>query len=84
VLAELEAGCSAPVGALAEVVEGEQEEELWIRAVALSPDGALAVRRSASGPVEDPAGLGRKLAAEMLAEGAADLLAPVEGRPPDS
>ena len=37
----LEAGCSAPVGALAEVVEGEDGEELWVRAVALSPDGAL-------------------------------------------
>ena len=41
-LAELEAGCAAPVGALAEVVEGEDGEELWIRAVALSPDGGLA------------------------------------------
>ena len=49
VLATLEAGCSAPVGALAEVVEGEDGEELWVRAVALSPDGALAVRMSATG-----------------------------------
>ncbi|MET3961395.1 hydroxymethylbilane synthase [Marmoricola sp. OAE513] len=74
VLAELEAGCSAPVGALAEVVEGEDGEELWIRAVANSPDGSLAVRLSASGPYDDPIGLGRKLAAEMIAEGAHDLL----------
>jgi hydroxymethylbilane synthase len=74
VLAELEAGCAAPVGALAEVVEGEDGLELWIRAVALSPDGALAVRRSASGPAGDPAGVGRALAAEMIADGAHDLL----------
>lgn len=74
VLAELEAGCSAPVGALAEVVEGEDGEELWIRAVANSPDGTLAVRLSASGPYDDPIGLGRKLAAEMIADGAHDLL----------
>ena len=74
VLADLEAGCSAPVGALAEVVEGDNGDELWIRAVALSLDGALAVRRSASGPVDDPVDLGRKLAAEMLADGAAELL----------
>jgi hydroxymethylbilane synthase len=74
VLAELEAGCSAPVGALAEVVEGEDGEELWIRAVASSLDGALAVRLSASGPYDDPIGLGRKLAAEMIADGAHDLL----------
>ncbi|ROR89491.1 hydroxymethylbilane synthase [Nocardioides aurantiacus] len=75
-LAELEAGCSAPVGALAEVAMGDSGDELWVRAVALSPDGTLSVRRSASGPLEDPEGLGRSLAAEMLAEGAADLIAP--------
>lgn len=83
VLAELEAGCSAPVGALADVVEGEQEEELWIRAVALSLDGALAVRRSASGPADDPTGLGRKLAAEMVADGAHELIRP-EDSPEDN
>ena len=74
VLAELEAGCAAPVGALAEVVEGDDGEELWIRAVALSPDGALAVRRSASGDATDPVAVGRALAAEMVADGAHDLL----------
>jgi hydroxymethylbilane synthase len=74
VLADLEAGCSAPVGALAELVEGDDGEELWVRAVALSPDGALSVRRSASGSAHDPAGLGRRLAAEMLEDGAARLL----------
>ncbi len=73
-LAELEAGCSAPVGALAEVAEGDLGDELWVRAVALSLDGALSVRRSASGPLDDPVGLGQKLAAEMLAEGAAELI----------
>jgi hydroxymethylbilane synthase len=73
-LAELEAGCSAPVGALAEVAEGDLGDELWVRAVALSPDGALFVRRSASGPLDDPVGLGQKLAAEMLADGAAELI----------
>ncbi len=74
VLADLEAGCSAPVGALAEVALGDHGDELWVRAVALSPDGALSVRRSASGPLEDAAGVGRKLAAEMLADGATELI----------
>jgi hydroxymethylbilane synthase len=73
-LAELEAGCTAPVGALAEVAEGDDGPELWLRAVALAPDGSAAVRLSASGPVDDPSEVGRKLAAEMLGEGAADLL----------
>jgi hydroxymethylbilane synthase len=74
VLAELEAGCAAPVGALAEVVEGDDGEELWVRAVALSPDGALSVRRSASGPAGDPVAVGRALAAEMVADGAHELI----------
>lgn len=73
-LAELEAGCSAPVGALAEVAEGDLGDELWMRAVALSHDGGLFVRRSASGPLDDAVGLGQKLAAEMLADGAAELI----------
>ncbi|MCW2712073.1 MAG: hemC [Marmoricola sp.] len=73
-LAELEAGCSAPVGALAEVAEGDLGDELWMRAVALSYDGGLFVRRSASGPLDDAVGLGHKLAAEMLADGAAELI----------
>ncbi len=74
VLADLEAGCSAPVGALAEVVEGEDGEELWIRAIALSPDGVLSIRRSASGPVGDADGVGAALAAEMIEDGASTLL----------
>ncbi len=82
VLATLEAGCSAPLGALAEVVEGEDGEELWLRAVALSTDGALTVRMSATGPVADAAGLGTRLAGSMLDEGAADLMtAPQPGTP---
>ena len=78
VLATLEAGCSAPLGALAEVVEGEHGDELWIRAIALSSDGRLSVRMSTTGDVEDAAGTGNRLASEMLADGAADLMeAPV-------
>jgi hydroxymethylbilane synthase len=73
VLATLEGGCAAPVGALAEVAEGEQDEELWVRAVALSPDGTLAVRMSATGDPADAAGVGSRLASDMLAEGAAQL-----------
>lgn len=73
VLATLEGGCSAPIGALAEVVEGEDEEELWVRAIALSPDGALSVRMSATGSPADAHGVGARLAEEMLADGAGQL-----------
>ncbi len=74
VLATLEAGCSAPVGAMAEIAEGDDGEELWLRAVALSADGAFAVRRSATGLPEDAEKVGRALAEEMLDEGASTLI----------
>jgi hydroxymethylbilane synthase len=73
VLATLEGGCSAPIGALAEVVEGEDGDEIWVRAVALSPDGGLSVRMSATGDPADAEGVGTRLAGEMLADGAARL-----------
>lgn len=74
VLNTLEAGCSAPLGALAEVVEGDDGEELWLRAVAMSGDGALSVRMSTTGPVNQAEALGRRLGSEMLADGAATLM----------
>ena len=80
VLATLEGGCSAPIGALADVVEGEDGEELWVRAVALSPDGALSVRMSATGKPTDAEGVGTRLADEMLADGAAGLTAATDKR----
>jgi hydroxymethylbilane synthase len=47
-LAGLEGGCAAPIGALAEVVDGETTAELWLRAVLLETDGSGATRLSAS------------------------------------
>ena len=73
VLATLEGGCAAPVGVLAEVVEGDDGEELWVRAAALSPDGTLAVRMSATGDPADAAGVGDRLGEQMLDEGAGQL-----------
>jgi len=72
-LAELEAGCSAPVGALAEVAAGDEGPELWLRGIVLAVDGSGFVRLSATGPPGDAEGLGRRLARDLLAEGAAGL-----------
>jgi hydroxymethylbilane synthase len=69
----LEAGCTAPVGALAEVALGDDGDELWLRAVVAHPTGAPLIRMSATGAPEDAAGVGRRLAAEMLSDGAAEL-----------
>lgn len=79
VLARLEAGCTAPVGALAEVVEsldadGKPALELSVRACAAAVDGSAAVRASRVGPVERGADLGREVADELLELGAADLM----------
>ncbi|MEV4266146.1 hydroxymethylbilane synthase [Kribbella sp. NPDC049584] len=63
-LATLEAGCTAPVGALAEVVEGEDGPELWLRGALGQDDGVR--RLSANGPVDDPVSLGKALANELL------------------
>lgn len=73
-LAELEAGCSAPVGALAEVVEGFDGPELSLRAVVTTVDGTADLRRSLVGDPSDPADLGRRLAHLLLEDGAAQLM----------
>ncbi|WP_370894303.1 hydroxymethylbilane synthase [Janibacter sp. GXQ6167] len=74
-LARLEAGCAAPVGTLAEVVEGDRGPELTLRAVVAAVDGSGEVRRSASGSPGDAAALGADLADTLLADGASDLAA---------
>ncbi|MFY0406812.1 hydroxymethylbilane synthase [Solicola sp. PLA-1-18] len=74
-LSTLEAGCSAPVGALADVALGEDGDELWLRAVVGAVSGAPMIRMSMTGSPDDPVGVGARLAAEMLADGAAALVA---------
>jgi hydroxymethylbilane synthase len=74
-LAALEAGCTAPVGALAEVVDGEDGYELSLRAVVGALDGSRELRCSLVAPVDDPVAAGRRLAALLLEDGAADLTA---------
>ena len=69
-LAALEAGCSAPVGALAEIAEGDAGPEVFLRGSVTAADGSDAVRLSATGPLTDADGIGRRLAAELLADGA--------------
>jgi hydroxymethylbilane synthase len=74
-LAALEAGCSAPVAAYAEVAEGESGPELFLRASVTAIDGSDAVRGSIDGPLSEAAALGRALATELLDRGAAELMA---------
>lgn len=78
-LAALEAGCSAPVGALADIqADGREATEMRLRGVVGTTDGSALVQLSTTGPVPvshgDAIALGRELASEMLAKGAAGLM----------
>jgi hydroxymethylbilane synthase len=73
-LAALEAGCSAPVGAMAEVVDGDAGPEVFLRGLVAALDGSDVVRLSATGPAHDATGVGRRLAAELLDLGVAELM----------
>jgi hydroxymethylbilane synthase len=64
-LAALQAGCSAPIGAYA-----AGTSVLRLDAVVVAPDGEEALRASASGPASQAAQIGREVAAELLERGA--------------
>jgi hydroxymethylbilane synthase len=66
VLAALQAGCAAPVGAYA-----AGTDVLRLDAIVASVDGGEAVRVSTSGPAAQAERLGRRAAAELLSRGAA-------------
>jgi hydroxymethylbilane synthase len=81
-LAAVEAGCTAPVGALAEIVscpgavprEADRTgapavDEIRLGAVVASPDGRSVLRRRVTGPAVDPEALGKRLADELLSAG---------------
>ena len=73
-LSALEGGCTAPVAALAQVAEGDDGPELYLRGLVAAVDGTDAVRLSATGPTSEAEKVGRRLAAELLDLGAADLM----------
>jgi hydroxymethylbilane synthase len=78
-LATLEAGCSAPVGALGDVSMGEAgDDELYLRAVVASLDGAQSIKLSVTGPLATASALGQRLAGDLLEAGAADLMDPTQ------
>ncbi|MFE3175616.1 hydroxymethylbilane synthase [Amycolatopsis sp. NPDC059090] len=83
-LAALEAGCSAPVGALAEIVEDLDDEGAVVERISLRGTAAVEgenggvdmVRASAIAGIGEAEKLGRELAAELLDLGAGALLGP--------
>ncbi len=82
-LAELEAGCTAPVGAIAEVVESIDEDgrifdELSLRGCVAAIDGSDTIRASIVGSPGRAEELGRELARELLDLGARELVSVTE------
>jgi hydroxymethylbilane synthase len=83
-LAELEAGCSAPVGAIAEVVESIDEDghvfdELSLRGCVATLDGSDVIRASGIGMPGQATELGRSVAAELFELGARELMSGEHG-----
>jgi hydroxymethylbilane synthase len=72
-LEALAAGCSAPVGGYA-----AGTGQLLMRAAVLSPDGTRALRAHGTAAAADARRLGRDLAAELLRQGAGDLVSSPE------
>lgn len=69
-LNEMEAGCSAPVGAFAWI----DSDEVILHAVALKVDGSLQYDIELKATVNDAKGLGRKAARKLLEQGADKLV----------
>jgi hydroxymethylbilane synthase len=73
VVTALGGGCQLPLGAIAV----HDRDSLSVHAVVAWPDGRGAVRRSVKGPAQQAAALGEKLADDLVAAGAADILSAV-------
>ncbi|HEY5881370.1 MAG TPA: hydroxymethylbilane synthase [Nakamurella sp.] len=69
-LRDLEAGCSAPVGAFGRV-DGDL---LVLRGVVVAVTGGREIRAQRYGPADDPAGIGAATARDLLDRGAASRL----------
>ena len=76
-LAHLRAGCSAPIGALATI---QPDGELKLAAAVLSGDGQQRTFSAAVRPLRYACELGQQVAEQLLADGAAELIA--TARPP--
>ena len=70
VLQHLGGGCSVPIAALGQC----HDDRLHVQALVSSPDGSRALRRDISGPRAEAAALGERLAAQLHADGAGDIL----------
>jgi hydroxymethylbilane synthase len=69
----LNGGCQVPIGAYATVEGAAESGAVRLTGMVASPDGARLLRASASGA--DPDAVGEQVAAELLTQGAGEILA---------
>ena len=74
-LEALGGGCQVPVGGLAT----PEPDGLRLRAVVAAPDGSRVLRKTAHGAPGAPDTLGREVARDLIANGAAEILAALGG-----
>lgn len=66
----LEGGCQVPIGGYAKVIG----DSLHLRALVGYPDGRAIIRGEIRGPADQPEALGQKLAADLIDQGAQEIL----------
>lgn len=76
-LATLEGGCQVPIAGLAR----EQDHHLLLTGRVASLDGRICVTHTLRGENHDPVGLGKRVAAQLLEQGAGDILAALTSPP---
>ena len=69
-LAALRGGCLAPIAAWARM----ENDALCLTGRVIGPDGTEKLEATAHGNVDDPNGLGSRVAEELASQGAADLI----------
>ncbi len=67
----LQGGCQVPIAGYAEL----QGDQLRLRGLVGEPDGSRVLRAELTGPAKDPVALGTRLAEDLLAQGAGEILA---------
>jgi hydroxymethylbilane synthase len=75
----LEGGCQVPIACFA-IEDDNDPSQLWLRGLVGRPDGSLLLRSEARGPRSEAEALGIQVAEDLLAQGAAQILAEVYGR----
>jgi hydroxymethylbilane synthase len=68
--ARLNGGCQVPIGSFAEI----HQDTLTLRGLVGSPDGVTMLYASASGQLSDALELGQRVAANLLSQGAGEIL----------